>query len=291
MSKIFKHVLSLAMAVLMMVPVVGSFAVNAAETQKETTKKETTTIYFLNNQQWATVNAYTWSDSNTQKAAFPGVKLEAVGTIDYMYDGVYEVFALEVDEDDDHVIFSYGNVEGVQSSPVDLRNMWGGYNIISLDENNTSIVGHFFDPSTIKEFQKPSESIDYTKKLYFINNKNWENVYAYTYKYIDEKGPKDESNVLKDKDFPGEKLESVGKIKWWNEETRSYEMKDVYEVNDLGADDDYIIFSQGFDHGQESKPILIKYKWGGYNVVSLDANNIGTLGHFFNPNDIVPNEK
>ncbi len=291
MSKIFKHVLSLTMAVLMMVPVVGSFAVNAAETQTETTQKETTTIYLLNNQQWATVNAYTWSDGNTHKAAFPGVKLDPVGTIDYMYDGIYDVYALEVDEDDDYVIFSYGSVPGIQSTPVDLRNMWGGYNIISLDENNTAVVGHFFDPSTITEFPKPSESVNYSEKLYFINNKDWDDVYAYTYKYIDENGPKDESNVLKDKDFPGEKLESIGKIQWWNEETRSYEMKEVYEVDDLGDEDDYIIFSEGGNNKQESKPIFIKYKWGGYNVVCLDVNNCGAVGHFFNPNDVIPNEE
>lgn len=291
MSKIFKHVLSLVMAVLMVVPVVGSFAVSAAETQDETR-----TIYFLNNKGWEDVFGYTWSNDGTMKTSFPGEKLEKVGTVGYMCGGIYDVYAVEVGENDDYVIFSEGFEHGQQSSTVATDEAKDGDILIWLDDNNNSLIHYYFkescinpvsketetaiscEPSTISEVQESSKAIDYTSKLYFINSKNWDDVYAYTYS---EEGVAETS-------FPGEKLEPIGYLNVWNNEIREYELKEVYLVENLGDDDDYIIFSEGYDHGQESKPVLIKYKWGGYNIVELDVNNFGTLGHFFNPDDIIP---
>ena len=123
-----------------------------------------------------------------------------------------------------------------------------------------------------------AETEDGTRTIYFLNNKGWEDVYAYTYS---EEGVAEVS-------FPGEELELIGHIKVWNNDIRDYELKEVYLVEDLGDEDDFIIFSEGYDHGQQSNDISIKYKWGGYNVIDLDVNNTGLIGHFFNPNEIIP---
>ncbi len=294
MNKFIKNVLALVLVAIMMVPVVGSIAVSAAEVQDETR-----TIYLLNNKGWEDVYAYTYSEEGVVKASFPGEKLEKVGTVGYMCGGIFDVYAIEVGENDDFVIFSEGFEHGQQSSTVATAEAKDGDILVWLDNNNKSLIHYYFDsstinpvsketetaiscePSTISEVQEPSKGIDYSDKLYFINNKDWEDVYAYTYS---EEGVEKAS-------FPGEKLEPIGHINVWNNETREYELKEVYLVENLGDEDDYIIFSEGFDHGQESKPIFIKYKWGGYNVTSLDENNYGAIGHFFNPDDIIPIEE
>lgn len=294
MNKFIKNVLALVLVAIMMVPVVGSIAVSAAETQDETR-----TIYYLNNKGWEEVYVYVWSNDGTMKTSFPGEKLDKVGTVGYMCGGIYDVYAVEVGENDDYVIFSEGFEHGQQSSTVATDEAKDGDILIYLDDNNNSLIHYYFkdscinpvsketetaiccEPKTISEVQEPSKGIDYSDKLYFINNKDWENVYAYTYS---EEG-------VAPATFPGDKLEPVGHINVWNNEIRDYELKEVYLVENLGDDDDFIIFSEGFNHGQQSNDISIKYKWGGYNVVDLDANNKGLIGHFFNPDEIIPIEE
>ena len=289
MNKFTKRILSLALVAMMMVTLVGSFSVSAAETEDGTK-----TIYFLNNKDWEEVYAYTWSNDGVAVASFPGEKLDTVGTIGYMCGGIFNVYAVEITDGVENVIFSEGFEHGQQSTTVSVNETKTGDVMVYLDDNNHSLIHYYFDSesinpavketavcceaSTVSEVQEPSGAIDYTEKLYFINNKDWEDVYAYTYS---EEGVAEAS-------FPGEELELIGHIKVWNNDIRDYELKEVYLVEDLGDEDDFIIFSEGYDHGQQSNDISIKYKWGGYNVIDLDVNNKGLIGHFFNPNEIIP---
>ena len=146
MKTILKSTLIFTLVAVMMFSAL-SVASSAAEYDEYTR-----TIYFINNKEWGNVNAYTWSEENGAETAFPGVEIEKVGTTDIRSDiltDTYDVYALEVDKNDDYVIFNQGFEHGQQSSKVDLRYPWGGVNIIYLDKDNNAIVGHFFDLSRL----------------------------------------------------------------------------------------------------------------------------------------------
>ena len=146
MKTILKSSLILTLVSVMMLSTL-SVATSAAEYDEYTR-----TIYFINNKEWDSVSAYTWSDENGEEVAFPGVKIEKVGTTDMRSDiltDTYDVYAINVDKNDDYVIFNEGFEHGQQSTTVDLRYPWGGVNIIYLDKDNNAIVGHFFDLSRI----------------------------------------------------------------------------------------------------------------------------------------------
>ncbi len=142
MKTILKSMLILTLVATMMFSTL-SVATNAAEYDEYTR-----TIYFIDNKEWGTVSVYIWSEENGAQTAFPGVEIDKVGTTDLLTE-TYNVYAVEVDKDDDYIIFNQGCEHGQQSTTVDLRYPWGGTNIISLDQNNKAMVSHFFDLSRL----------------------------------------------------------------------------------------------------------------------------------------------
>ncbi len=142
MKTILKSTLIFTLVAVMMFSTL-SVATSAAQYDEYTR-----TIYFIDNKEWGNVNAYTWSEENGEEVAFPGVKIDKVGTTDLLTQ-TYDVYAVNVDKNDDYVIFNQGFKHGQQSTTVDLRYPWGGVNIIYLDQNNNAMVSHFFDLSRI----------------------------------------------------------------------------------------------------------------------------------------------
>ncbi len=74
-------------------------------------------IFYQNSNNWSDVYAYYWSDSNTQLTTWPGVQMKSVGN------GVY---AIEVPEEAEYVIFNNGN--GSQTGDLTLEGMYKIYN-------------------------------------------------------------------------------------------------------------------------------------------------------------------
>lgn len=116
---------------------------------------------------------------------------------------------------------------------------------------------------------------EYTRTIYFFNCKDWDEVYAYIW------SDSGESEMT----FPGIKLEKVGTTDMIDRTIYADEQFDVYAL-DLKSGDDYVIFSEGFEHGQQSSTVITKYPWGGINFVSLDLNNVAMVGHFLHPDRI-----
>ena len=93
-----------------------------------------------------------------------------------------------------------------------------------------------------------------TTTYYFINNKSWHEVYAYTW-YYELNGAATNS-----KDWPGEKMNLVG---------INDEGYDVYSI-DVSSDMDYIIFSTGSSQEQTIDVLFADYE--GNNAFSLSDN-------------------
>lgn len=93
---------------------------------------------------------------------------------------------------------------------------------------------------------------DTTKTIFFINNKCWDEVYDYTW---DANG--------EDVAFPGEEMTAVGTTDVLGTSYSVY----TATVNS----DDSVIFSEGFDHGQQSNEIKLSNTSS--NCFCLDSNN------------------
>lgn len=90
-----------------------------------------------------------------------------------------------------------------------------------------------------------------TKTYYFINNKNWHEVYAYTWYY------EINGSATNSKDWPGEEMNLVG---------TNDEGYDVYSI-DVSSDMDYIIFNMGSSQEQTIDILFDDYE--GYNAFML----------------------
>lgn len=75
------------------------------------------TVYYKNTNNWSTVYAYYWSDSDTKMTTWPGEKMTSVGN------GVYRI---EVPSDATYIIFNNGN--GTQTGDLKLVGMNKIYN-------------------------------------------------------------------------------------------------------------------------------------------------------------------
>ncbi len=128
-------------------------------------------IYYQNTNNWSTVYAYYWSDSDTKMTTWPGVQMTSVGN------GVYRI---EVPSDADYIIFNNGN--GTQTGDLKLVGMDKIYNNGTWSDYSTSE-----DPET-------------GNYIYYQNTNNWSTVYAYYWS---------DSNT-KMTTWPGEKMTSVG---------------------------------------------------------------------------------
>lgn len=116
------------------------------------------------------------------------------------------------------------------------------------------------------------ETQNTNRVIYFENTKNWDKVYAYTWP---EEGTADVA-------FPGTEAKMVGKV------VRDGQTYEVFAYV-LDADDDYIVFNEGFEHGQQSSDIKLAYhQWGDKLIVELDKDNKAIIGHYFNPATLLP---
>ena len=133
----------------------------------------TDTIYYQNTNNWDTVYAYYWSDSNTHMTTWPGKQMTAGS------DGVYSI---EVPTNAKYIIFTNGS--GSKTDDLTLQGFdkiydngkWSDYNSGGGDDEPTA------------------------KTVYYQNTNNWNKVYAYYW-----------SNSNKTMTtWPGEKMTSVG---------------------------------------------------------------------------------
>ena len=263
MKKSIKRISTLALSTLMAVSAIGGVTASAAETT--TAQPELRTIYFVNNKCWPNVHAYLSDTEGDQKVAenaqYPGVELEPIGTTTVIGGEEKNVYKFTVDTDkyDTFTISSVGNGDP-KTNEVNLD--WTGSNCFYLGAYDVALPHKDFSEKDVKTAS--------ANEYYFINNKDWDNVYAYTWE-------KNGSTVIERKGaFQGtQELEKVGTTY-----TLDGKPHDVYKVV-VNDKDQGIIFNEGFEHGQQSSDISLQYKWGGANSISLDKDNKAEIGHFF----------
>lgn len=132
-------------------------------TETQPTTQEATTapvvmgnyVYYYNSNNWTTVKAYYWSDSNTSMTTWSGVTMESRGN---------NIYRLEIPTDAQYIIFNNGSA---QTGDITLEGMNKIYkNGVWTDYYETGDV----DPTT------PIVSGDY---IYYRNTNNWSQVYVY----------------------------------------------------------------------------------------------------------------
>ncbi|MGN0477151.1 MAG: leucine-rich repeat protein [Ruminococcus sp.] len=108
------------------------------------------------------------------------------------------------------------------------------WNNVVVSEGNDCLLNAMF------EFE-----LETTRTYYFENNRNWNQVYAYTWYYN-----KTSSSAVKTKEWPGEKMNYVGK---------SSDGNDIYSI-DISSNMDYIIFDMGSSQEQTIDIAFENYK-------------------------------
>lgn len=101
----------------------------------------------------------------------------------------------------------------------------------------------------------PTDSIS-TRTIYFVNNKDWADVYEYSW---------NSATKTENAAFPGVELEAVGTTDVLGTS------KEVYEFTVNTNEFDSIIFSEGTEHGQQSKDLNLN--WTQTNGFCLDKDN------------------
>lgn len=133
--------------------------------------------------------------------------------------------------------------------------------------------------------------------VYFENQKNWNQVWAYTWMEKDIKDPVTNevigTEVSEVVPFPGVELSEVGTTTFIDKveypdatehgifEYKCEEYKQVME--DKTYDRAFVIFNQGFEHGQQSSAIHIGKFFSDIHLVGLDKDNNATIAHFVSP--------
>ncbi len=108
--------------------------------------------------------------------------------------------------------------------------------------------------------------------VYFENEKNWNQVYAYVYtKDGEENAP-----------WPGVKLDKVGTTTLIDKVLYPNDTKhDIYEFEcEKTTDEIYVIFNEGIAHGQQASAIHMGKFFGNIHLVGLDKDNNATIGHY-----------
>ena len=165
------------------------------------------TVYYKNTNNWSTVYAYYWSDSDTKMTTWPGVQMTSEGD---------NVYSIDIPSDADYIIFNNGN--GTQTDDLTLQGFdkiyengsWSTYTVEDPDPVDPDPV----DPDPV---DPDPETGNY---IYYQNTNNWSTVYAYYWS---------DSNT-KMTTWPGEKMTSVG--------------NGVYRI-EVPSDATYIIFNNG----------------------------------------------
>lgn len=115
------------------------------------------TVYYKNTNNWSTVNAYYWSDSNKAMMAWPGTAMKNEG------DGVYSI---EVPEGVQYIIFNNGQA---QTDDITLQ----GVN--KIYEN-----GSWSDYKVVEDPEDPEDPVEPVEgNIFFKNTANWSTVKAY----------------------------------------------------------------------------------------------------------------
>lgn len=151
MKKSIKHIIAVAMAVLMTVATFGTVAVSAADNTNPDFA-----VYFENEKNWKDVYAYVWNpETGEENAPWPGVKLELVGTTNFgtMGRSANEIYEFECDNTQAlRVIFNEGFDHGQESSSIDIRTFFGSICLVGLDKDNNATIGHFIGKEYINLF-------------------------------------------------------------------------------------------------------------------------------------------
>ena len=115
------------------------------------------TVYYKNTNNWSTVNAYYWSDSNKAMMAWPGTAMKNEG------DGVYSIV---IPEGVQYIIFNNGQA---QTDDITLQ----GVN--KIYEN-----GSWSDYKVVEDPEDPEDPVDPVEgNIFFKNTANWSTVKAY----------------------------------------------------------------------------------------------------------------
>ena len=136
-----------------------------------------------------------------------------------------------------------------------------------MDESKVKFDEYLVAPLSVKATRETVA----TKTYYFVNNKNWSNVYSYSWKYDSDS----DSTVETQGAFPGVPAKKVGT-------TTKYDGQkyDVYAV-EIPVNDNFFVLSEGTDHGQQSDDIRVRYYYGA-NMIRLNVDNL-TQFDFCNP--------
>ncbi|MBQ2825016.1 MAG: hypothetical protein IJF19_01965 [Clostridia bacterium] len=133
--------------------------------------------------------------------------------------------------------------------------------------------------------------------VYFENCKNWERVWAYTWyenDITDANGKVIGKEVIEVMPFPGVELSKVGKttlidkVEYPNateHEIYEYKCEEVYDqvIEDKVYDRAFVIFNQGFEHGQQSSATHIGKFFSDIHLVGLDKDNNAIVAHYVSP--------
>ena len=115
------------------------------------------TVYYKNTNNWSTVNAYYWSDSNKAMMAWPGTAMKNEG------DGVYSIV---IPEGVQYIIFNNGQA---QTDDITLQ----GVN--KIYEN-----GSWSDYKVVEDPEDPEDPVEPVEgNIFFKNTANWSTVKAY----------------------------------------------------------------------------------------------------------------
>lgn len=298
MKNLMTKAIAASLSALMAVSTIGATSVCAAETTQEPTMTTalqtaaetvnpatlTRTYYFTDVHDWGSWGnpiycfAYDNEGGNTieDMGAYPGAPLAKVGSTNLIDGEYHDVYSVKIPVTVDAFCFNNG-VKEDRNTKMDLPNrFYDGANMVYYTDDMYPEVRHF-DESDLRTD---------ANTIYFQNTKDWEDVYAYTVVYaMDAEGKylKDENgkNIVVEETngaWPGKKLDEVIGSGYDYFDGKNH---NVYPVS-VHEGDSIVVFSEGKDHGQQSSDVNIQYIWGGANLISLDQNNVGSLGHFNN---------
>ena len=146
-------------------------------TTQPTTQSSDNYIYYKNTNNWSTVKAYYWSDSNTSMTSWPGVAMESIGD---------QIYRVEVPSDADYIIFN--NDSGSQTADLTIPGMNKIY--------NNGVWSNYGGSDVEDETTAPSSDTF----VYYKNTNNWSTVKAYYWS---------DSNTSMTS-WPGVAMESIG---------------------------------------------------------------------------------
>ena len=105
---------------------------------------ETRTIYFTNNKNWSTVNAYYWGGSSGN--SWPGTKMTQVDTDA----SGYKIFAIDIPADSKNIIFNNGSTQTVD---ITLSSTYNAYKLGSKTGDKYNVTASTYTPAHTHNWQ------------------------------------------------------------------------------------------------------------------------------------------